>query len=74
VMVYPDNFEEMINLTIRLDDSFRRLEHAQKKLGKGIRNFSHKKERDPDIMDWQASDAFKREKKGQFKKGKGKKL
>jgi hypothetical protein len=51
VIAYPDNFDKMINLAIRLNDSFRRLEHAQEKLGKGIRNPSHKKERDPDAMD-----------------------
>jgi hypothetical protein len=73
VVAYPDNFDEMINLAVRLDDSFRRLEHAQEKPGKGVRNPSHKKERDPDAMDWQASGAFKKGKKGQFKKGKGKK-
>jgi hypothetical protein len=74
IVAYPENFDEMINLAVRLNDSFRRLEHAQKKSGRGIRNPSHKKERDPDAMDWQASGAFKREKKGQFKKKKGKKL
>jgi hypothetical protein len=73
VVAYPESFDEMINLAVRLDDSFRRLEHAQEKPGRGIRNPSHKKERDPDAMDWQASGAFKRGKKGQFKKGKGKK-
>ena len=39
-----------------------------------MRNPSHKKKRDPDTIDWQASDAFKRRKKDQFKKGKEKKL
>jgi hypothetical protein len=73
VVTYPDNFDKMINLAIRLDDSFRRLEYAQEKPGKKIRNPSHKKERDPDAMDWQASGAFKKKKKGQFKKGKEKK-
>jgi hypothetical protein len=38
-----------------------------------MRNLSHKKKRDPDTMDWQASNAFKKEKKGQFKKEKRKK-
>jgi hypothetical protein len=61
-------------LTIRLDNSFKRLKHTQKKLSKGIRNPSHKKKENPNTINWQASDAFKREKKGQFKKGKGKKL
>jgi hypothetical protein len=28
VIIYPDNFDEMINLTVRLDDSFKRLEYA----------------------------------------------
>jgi hypothetical protein len=51
VVTYPDNFDEMINLVVRLDDSFRRLEHAQEKLGKGIRNPNHKKKRDLDAMD-----------------------
>jgi hypothetical protein len=73
MIVYPDNFNEIINLAIRLDDSFRRLEHAQKKLGKGVRNLSHKKEKDLDAMDWQINSAFKKGKKSQFKKGKGKK-
>jgi hypothetical protein len=43
VVAYPDNFEEMINLAVRLDNSFRRLKHAQEKPGKGVRNLSHKK-------------------------------
>jgi hypothetical protein len=73
VIAYPDNFNEMINLIIRLDNNFRRLEYAQEKLSKRVRNPSHKKKRDPDVMDWQANDAFKKGKKGQFKKGKGKK-
>jgi hypothetical protein len=64
----------MINLIIRLNDSFRRLKHAQKKLGKGMRNLFHKKERDPNTINWQASNAFKKGKKGQFKKRKEKKL
>jgi hypothetical protein len=38
-----------------------------------MRNPSHKKEKDLDIMDWQASNVFKKEKKDQFKKGKNKK-
>jgi hypothetical protein len=52
VVAYPDNFDKIINLAIRLDDNFKRLEHAQKKLDKKIRNSFHKKERDPDIMNW----------------------
>jgi hypothetical protein len=28
VIAYPDNFDEMINLAIRLNNSFRRFEHA----------------------------------------------
>jgi hypothetical protein len=28
MIAYPDNFNEMINLTIRLNNSFKRLEHA----------------------------------------------
>jgi hypothetical protein len=74
VVAYPDNFDEMINLVVRLDNSFRRLEHAQEKLGKGIRNPSYKKERDFDAIDWQANGAFRKGKKGQFKKKKRKKL
>jgi hypothetical protein len=74
VIAYPDNFNEMINLVIRLNDSFRRLKHVQEKLNKKVRNSSHKKKRDLNIIDWQANSAFKREKKGQFKKRKGKKL
>jgi len=38
-----------------------------------MRNLFYRKERDPDAMNWQASDAFKRKKKGQFKKEKEKK-
>jgi hypothetical protein len=74
VVTYPDNFNKIINLVIYLDNSFKRLEHAQKKPGKKIRNPSHKKEKDPNTIDWQTSNAFKRGKKGQFKKGKKKKL
>jgi hypothetical protein len=70
VIAYPDNFDKIINLAIRLNDSFRRLEHAQKKLNKEIRNPNHKKEKNPNIMDWQANNAFKKEKKGQFKREK----
>jgi hypothetical protein len=73
VVAYPDNFDKMINLAVRLDDSFRRLKHAQEKLGKEVRNPSHKKERDSDTIDWQASDAFKKGKKDQFRKEKDKK-
>jgi hypothetical protein len=73
MVAYPDNFNKMINLVIRLNNSFRRFKHAQEKLGKEIRNLSHKKEKDPDTIDWQTNGAFKREKKGQFKKEKGKK-
>jgi hypothetical protein len=51
VIAYPENFNKMINLTVRLNNNFKRLKHAQKKLSKKIRNPSHKKERDPDIMD-----------------------
>jgi hypothetical protein len=28
VIAYPDNFDEIINLAIRLNDNFRRLEYA----------------------------------------------
>jgi hypothetical protein len=73
MIAYPNNFNEIINLVIRLDDSFRRLEHAQEKPGKKIRNPNYKKKRDPDIIDWQTNNAFKKKKKGQFKKGKEKK-
>jgi hypothetical protein len=51
VIAYPDNFNKIINLIIRLDDSFRRLKHAQKKSDKKVRNPFYKTERDPDIMD-----------------------
>jgi hypothetical protein len=64
MVAYSESFDKMINLVIRLNDSFRRLKHMQKKLGKGIRNPSHKKKKDPNVMDWQANSAFKREKKG----------
>jgi hypothetical protein len=73
MVVYPDNFDEMINLAVRLNDSFRRLKYVQKKLSKGVRNLTHMKERDSDIINWQASGVFKKRKKDQFKKGKGKK-
>jgi hypothetical protein len=52
----------MINLAIRLNDSFRRLKHAQKKPGKEIRNPSYKKKRDPDTINWQTNSAFKKKK------------
>jgi hypothetical protein len=64
----------MINLAVRLNNSFKRFKYAQEKLSKGIRNPSYKKERDPDTIDWQINGAFKKGKKGQFKKGKEKKL
>jgi hypothetical protein len=73
VVAYSDNFDEMINLAVRLNDSFRRLEHYQKKLKKGVRNPSHKKEKNPNAINWQTSNAFKKGKKGQFKKRKRKK-
>jgi hypothetical protein len=38
-----------------------------------MRNLSHKKEKDPNAIDWQVSNAFKKGKKGQFKKKKRKK-
>jgi hypothetical protein len=28
MIAYPESFDEMINLTIRLNDSFRRFKHA----------------------------------------------
>jgi hypothetical protein len=74
VVAYPDNFNKIINLVIRFNDSFRRFEHAQEKLNKKIRNLSHKKKRNSDTMDWQASGAFKKKRKNQFKKEKEKKL
>jgi hypothetical protein len=51
MIAYPDNFDEIINLTIRLDNSFKRLKHAQKKPSKKVRNPSHKKKKDPDTID-----------------------
>jgi hypothetical protein len=50
VIAYPDNFDEIINLAVYLDDSFKRLEYAQEKLDKKIRNPNYKKKRDPDTM------------------------
>ena len=73
IIAYPESFDKMINLTVRFNNSFKRLKHVQKKSGKGIRNPSHKKKRNPDIIDWQTNNAFKRRKKGQFKKEKRKK-
>jgi hypothetical protein len=73
MIAYPESFDEIINLAVRLNNNFRRLKHAQKKSGKEMRNPSHKKERNPDTMDWQANNAFKKGKKSQFKKRKGKK-
>jgi hypothetical protein len=51
VVAYPESFNEMINLAIRFNDSFKRLKYAQKKPGKKVRNFSYRKKRDPDIID-----------------------
>jgi hypothetical protein len=48
VIAYPDNFDEMINLAIRLDDSFRRLEHAQEK--PGIREFVGTRQQIADVI------------------------
>jgi hypothetical protein len=73
MVAYPKSFDKIINLAIRLNNSFRRLEHAQKKSDKKIRNPSHKKERDSDAIDWQANNAFKKEKKNPFKREKRKK-
>jgi hypothetical protein len=53
----------MINLAICLNDSFKRLKHAQEKPNKGIRNPNYKKEKDPDIMNWQINNTFKKGKK-----------
>ena len=52
VVIYPESFNKMINLIVRLNNSFKRLEHAQEKSGREIRNPSYKKERDPDTIDW----------------------
>jgi hypothetical protein len=46
----------------------------KKKLSKRVRNLIYKKKRDPDTIDWQANSAFKKKRKGQFKKKKEKKL
>jgi hypothetical protein len=70
MVAYPDNFNEIINLAIRLDDSFKRLKHAQKEPGKKMRNPIYKKKKDPNTMDWQASDAFKKDKKISLKREK----
>jgi hypothetical protein len=51
VVAYPDNFDEIINLAVRLNDSFRRLKHAQKKPGKEMRNLTYKKEKNLNAMD-----------------------
>jgi hypothetical protein len=51
MIAYLDNFDEMINLAVRLDDSFRRLKYYQEKLSKGVRNPSYKKERDLNAID-----------------------
>jgi hypothetical protein len=45
VIAYPDNFNKIINLVVRLNNSFRRLKHAQKKPGKKVRNPNHKKKK-----------------------------
>ena len=73
MVAYPESFDKIINLAVRFNDSFRRFKHVQKKSGKRIYNLLYRKKRDPDIMDWQANNAFKKGKKGQFKKEKGKK-
>jgi hypothetical protein len=70
VIAYPDNFNEIINLVIRLNNSFKRLEHAQEKLDKEIRNPNYKKKKNLDTMDWQANNAFKKKKKANLKKEK----
>jgi hypothetical protein len=64
VIAYSDNFTEIINLAVRLDDSFKRLRYTQEKLGKEMRNPSHKKNKDLNAIDWQASEAFKKGNKG----------
>jgi hypothetical protein len=51
VVAYFNNFDKMINLAVRLDNSFRRLEYYQEKLSKEIRNPSYKKERDFNAID-----------------------
>jgi hypothetical protein len=51
MVIYPDNFDEIINLAVRLNNSFKRLEHAQEKPGKRVRNPNYKKERNPDAID-----------------------
>ena len=45
VVAYSDNFNKMINLAVRLNDSFKRLKYAQEKSGKRVRNPFYKKER-----------------------------
>jgi hypothetical protein len=74
VIAYPESFDEIINLTVCFNNSFRRFKHAQKKPSKRVRNLIYKKKRDPDTIDWQANSAFKKKRKGQFKKKKEKKL
>jgi hypothetical protein len=51
MVAYPESFDEIINLAVRLNNSFRRLKHAQEKLSKEIRNLSHRKERDFNAID-----------------------
>jgi hypothetical protein len=74
VVAYPENFDKIINLIVRFNNNFRRFKHAQEKLDKEIRNLLYRKKRDPDTIDWQANNAFKKRKKGQYKKEKEKKL
>jgi hypothetical protein len=52
VIAYPESFDKMINLAVRLNNSFRRLKHAQKKPNKGVRNPSHRKKRDSNAINW----------------------
>jgi hypothetical protein len=63
VIAYSDNFDKIINLAIRLNDSFKRLKHYQEKPEKKMRNPTHKKEKNSNAMDWQANNAFKKGKK-----------
>jgi hypothetical protein len=51
VVAYPESFDKIINLVIRLNNNFRRLKYAQEKSNKRVRNSFYRKERDSNIMD-----------------------
>jgi hypothetical protein len=59
VVSYSENFEDMIILAVRLNDSFARLNDLKKT---NLTKYPNKK-KDPNVIDWQHSVIFKKEKK-----------